>query len=316
MWISIGWMHGLLRTLGQNNVSYNKKHEQMKSMKLLLLTCLISLNIVFAQENSTKDLQTVEISNLELPRIQVIPIKDTKADRQYELYIKLPEEYAENNETKYPVIYYTDAMWHVELLSAATEYIIEDVILVGISWQKDINADLMQEYGAHASRFTDYSFWKKANPKHPKLKFGQADTHLAFIRNDVIKYIENTYRTNPDNRSYFGYSLGGLFGAYTLLAEPDTFKNYILGSPSVRLLADDKTTVEFKNKKINANVFISYGDLEKDLDGQIKTFVNFLEKRGNENLTIKHASIEGDHQTAFPMTGVRSMNWLSDLIKE
>lgn len=288
----------------------------MKTMKLLILTSLISLNLVFAQENSTNDSQTVDISNLELPRIQVVPIKDTKADRQYELYIKLPEEYSEKNDINYPVIYFTDAMWHIELLSAATEYIIEDVILVGISWQKDIHEDLKQEYGAHASRFSDYSFWKKSNPKHPKLKFGQANNHLAFIRNDVFKYIENNYRTNPNNRSYFGYSLGGLFGAYILLAEPDTYKNYILGSPSVRLLTDDETKIEFKNKKINANVFISHGNLEKGLDEHIKTFVNFLKKRGNENLLIKHASMEGDHQTAFPMTGVQSMNWLSDLIKK
>lgn len=288
----------------------------MKKHKLAILILLISLNTVFAQENGNHESPTTEMSNLELPRIQVIPIKDTQADRQYELYIKLPEKYSENNDLEYPVIYFTDAMWHVELLSAATEYMIEDVILVGISWQKDINEDLKQEYGVHASRFSDYSFWKNTNPKHPKIKFGQANNHLAFIRNEVFNYVENTYRTNPNNRSYFGYSLGGLFGAYTLLSEPDTFKNYILGSPSVRLLTDDESKIEFENKETDANVFITHGDLETELDEQILTFVEFLKKRANNKVTIKQVTIEGDHQTAFPMTGVQSMNWLSDLIKK
>ena len=99
----------------------------MKTTKLLLLLCVISFNTVFAQEN-------IEKTYLELPKIEVIPIKDTKADRQYELYVKLPEGYSENNDIQYPVIYYTDAMWHVEIISGATEYILEEAILVGISW--------------------------------------------------------------------------------------------------------------------------------------------------------------------------------------
>ncbi|MEQ9289864.1 MAG: hypothetical protein RIG77_23250 [Cyclobacteriaceae bacterium] len=64
-----------------------------------------------------------------MPRIQVIPIKDTETDRHYELYIKLPEEYSENEDQHYPVIYYTDAMWHVEMLSGSAEYIMEEAIV-------------------------------------------------------------------------------------------------------------------------------------------------------------------------------------------
>ena len=213
------------------------------------------------------------------------------------------------------MIYFTDAVWHIEMLSAATAFLMEDVILVGVSWQKDIEEDLKQEYGVHASRFSDYSFWKTANPQHPKLQFGQADNHLAFIRNEVFKYIENTYRTNPSNRTYFGYSLGGLFGAYTLLTHPETFNNYILGSPSVQLLSEREYKNEFKNKKLNGNVYITHGDLEKARSEHIEEFVTLLKKSSNKNLLIKHAVIKGNHQTAFPLTGVHSITWLSNLQK-
>ncbi|MEP0266303.1 alpha/beta hydrolase-fold protein [Dokdonia sp.] len=289
----------------------------MKTTKLLLLLCVISFNIVFAQEN-------IEKSYLELPKIAVIPIKDTKADRQYELYVKLPEGYSENNDIQYPVIYYTDAMWHVEIISSATEYIIEDVILVGISWQKDIAEDLMQQYGAHASRFTDYSFWKKANPNHPKLKFGQAENHLAFISNDVIQYVDNNYRTDPDSRTYFGYSLSGAFGAYILLTQPDTFDNYILGSPLskglVPYLSEINTKLgafeSNKNNTSNANVFIAYGTLEKEKTESTDDFINLLDNRTDLSVSIQKKVIEGDHQTAFPMIAVQSIAWLANLLKE
>lgn len=250
----------------------------------------------------------------ELPRTQVIPIVDSKSNAQYELYIKLPEGYSNQNDKRYPVLYFTDAVWHIEMLSASTDFIIEDAILVGISWRKDIKEDLNQEYGEHVSRFSDYSFWKKSNPNHPKLKFGRANNHLAFIRNDVFSYVEKNYRTDPKNRSYFGYSLSGLFGAYILVTQPDSFKNYILGSPSVNLLK--KYKVEFTSKGIDANVFISRGSLEKEkLHEPISEFVSLLKTRRNNNVLIESVVIEGSHQTAFPMTGVRSVTWLSNLLK-
>ncbi|MFD2562317.1 alpha/beta hydrolase-fold protein [Aquimarina rubra] len=289
----------------------------MKITKLLILTLVISLNAVLAQENT----QHVESSSLVVPQIQLVPIKDTKTEKNYELYIELPENYSENNNKTYPVLYYTDAMWHLEILSASTEYMLEDVILVGISWQKDIAENLKQQYGAHASRFTDYSFWKKANPNHPKLKFGQAENHLRFIRNDVIQYVDNSYRTDPDSRTYFGYSLSGAFGAYILLTQPDTFNNYILGSPLSKGLVPYLSEIDAKlgafrsnkNKTLNANVFIAYGTLEKEKAEPTNEFINLLNNRTNLNVSIQNKAIKGDHQTAFPMIAIQSVDWLSSL---
>ncbi len=295
----------------------------MKIAKLLILTLIISLNTVFAQQNSMiKNIQNVEGSSLVLPQIQVVPIKDTKTARNYELYIELPEDYSENNNKTYPVLYYTDAMWHLEMLSGSTEFMLEDVILVGISWQKDVAEDLKQQYGAHASRFTDYSFWKKANPNHPKLKFGQAKNHLAFIRNDVIQYVDNNYRTDPDSRTYFGYSLSGAFGAYILLTQPDTFDNYILGSPLGKGLIPYLSEINTKlgasesneNNPLHANVYIAYGTLEKEKDEPIDEFIKLLDSRKNLEVSIQNKVIEGSHQTAFPMIAVESVAWLSSLM--
>ena len=141
------------------------------------------ISTAHAQENSQNgNSKIVKTTSLVLPQIQVVPIKDTKTERSYELYIKLPKSYSENNNKRYPVLYYTDAMWHVEILSASTEYILEDIILVGISWQKDLSDELLQQTGAHASRFRDYSARESSNPAHQtKYNFGQANSHLAVM---------------------------------------------------------------------------------------------------------------------------------------
>jgi len=272
------------------------------------------MTLIFLLSQPTAQLQAnSESGAYEIPRTYTIPIQDKQTNKQYELYIKLPEDYEKDKNKKYPVIYFTDAIWHIETLSAATEYIMEESILVGISWQTDIADDLHQQYGAHASRFSDYSFWKKENPEHPKLKFGHAKNHLNFIKGQVFQYVENTYRTTPDNRSYFGYSLSGLFGAYALMAAPDTFKNYIIGSPSVQLIDRYKDDITFSDQKLNANVYIAHGDQETDRVEPIKTFVQKLKKRSHEALSIKYDVIQGNHQTAFPVTGINSISWLANL---
>ncbi|MEP1096384.1 MAG: alpha/beta hydrolase-fold protein [Cyclobacteriaceae bacterium] len=282
----------------------------MRKITLVVWT-IISLHTVFAQGNRVEDLL-----NFELAHTQVIPIKDNQADRQYELYVKLPEGYSENDTIEYPVIYYTDAVWHIEILSAATEFLIEDVILVGISWQKDNNEELVNEIGEHVSRYRDYSIQKSSNPEHQaKFQRGQASKHLTFIRTDVITYVENNYRTDPNNRSYFGYSMGGKFGAYILLSQPETFKNYILGSPGLNIPAFADLNAKATND-LNANVFISYGDLEKELGQHAEAFITMLKNRKDESLLLEHVVIKGSHQTAFPMTGVRSVTWLSNLTKD
>jgi len=259
-----------------------------------------------------------------LPQIQVVPIKDTKTERNYELYIELPEDYSEDNNKTYPVLYYTDAMWHLEMLSACQEYILEDVILVGISWQLDINEDLKNEIGVHVSRFRDYSMKKHSNPEiQKKYQPGQAHKHVDFIRNDVIKYIDNTYRTDTNSRTYFGYSLSGEFGAYILLTQPNTFNNYIIGSPSIKdevaYLSELNTKfgpfeASNRNSSLDANVFISYGSLEDEMVDPIEEFISLLNNRSDDGLAGIKEVVEGSHQTAFPMTAVRSISWLSSLM--
>jgi predicted alpha/beta superfamily hydrolase len=254
---------------------------------------------------------------LKLPAIQVTPIKDSGTGRHYELYIKLPEDYKSSSSKKYPVIYYTDAFWHVELLSAATSFLLEEAILVGISWQKDIDEELKKTDGEHVSRYRDYSIGKSSNQENQaKYQFGQANSHLAFIHNDIFSYIENNYRTDTSQRTYFGYSLGGLFGAYVLVTKPETFKNYILGSPSVRNLSQIKAVASKTHEKLNANVFISYGSNEDELGKHVDAFIAFLNTRNDSGLSITHAIPEGTHQTAFPLTGIHSVKWLSKKIKD
>ena len=298
----------------------------MNAIKLVVLSIMMCTTAAFAQQNVTKELAlNIKGAPLVSPQIQVIPIKDSNNERHYELYVELPESYLEDKNKTYPVIYYTDAVWHREILSACQEFILEDVILVGISWQLDINEDLKKDVGAHVSRFRDYSISAHSNPEiQAKYQLGQAQTHLDFIRNDVISYVDTTYRTNPNSRTYFGYSLSGEFGAYILMTQPDSFNNYIIGSPTLKGEVDHLTELNKKfgpydasnrNSSMNANVFIAHGSLEDSTAVEpMDAFVRVLKDRRDNGLPVLKEVTDGNHSTAFPSTAIRSIKWLSSIM--
>ncbi|GEA09839.1 alpha/beta hydrolase-fold protein [Alteromonas sp. KUL49] len=260
-----------------------------------------------------------------MPRTHVAPITNSVTGGLYELYIKLPESYDADTDKSYPVVYTTDAYWHMDLLSGATEFLMPEVILVGISWQKNMPATI--DYGhrrAFASRFRDYSF--VAHEKEDiqtKYQFGQADMHLAFIRHQVMGYVEDNYRTNIDENAYLGYSMGAEFGAYILLSHPDTFKHYILGSPSLDLMSFDSLkkleapTAE-QTGDVQANVFVSIGELEESRMDLTQQFTALLKSREGNGLSVSGLEVvkDSDHSTAVPETFVRGIKWLKQLISK
>lgn len=253
----------------------------------------------------------------EIPRSNVVPITDSNTNRQYELYIRLPEDYAETQSTKHPVVYATDGAWHVETLFGAAEYILPNAIVVVISWQKNAKDEFQGDERPHISRFRDYTVVPTSNSEaQAKYNVGQARNHLTFIRDDVIKYVETNYQTDPNERIYFGFSLGGAFGSYILFEEPDTFKHYVLGSPAFGAeslqFIQDIASIE---KEMNANVYVSVGEKETDAMQRIQALMTTLKQEG-PRLNVRELEIvaQSGHSESFPATAVRSFKWLSELM--
>jgi predicted alpha/beta superfamily hydrolase len=64
-------------------------------------------------------------------------------------------------------------------------------------------------------------------------ELGGAPGFFEFLRDDLMPWVGAHYPVDPADGTYFGHSLGGLFGVYTLLREPETFRRYAIGSPSL-----------------------------------------------------------------------------------
>ena len=253
---------------------------------------------------------TAHAKPFQIPAIQVVPIEDSAMGREYELYIKLPEEYDPNGDKTHPVIYIADALWHIEIISGSIEYLVEDAILVGVSWEKGIptQQSRMRDYMPNKYTGGDY--------KHPT---GKAHEHLAFLHKDVFKHIESEYKADPARRTYYGYSVSGTFGSYILLTQPNTFKNYIIGSPAT--LFGDHFTHEYESisetipETLDANVFVSVGsdEKQKNIEHAISLVRYLKSKKTNESLVELRVIESADHGLAFPISAMQGLYWLAKI---
>lgn len=317
----------------------------------MLLRLLLLLIVLLIEAQSAE----AAPKPVEIPRSQIIALENSVTGGLYELYVKLPESYvfesgifessvseggvsgtsdSESTVSKdntsnaqqpalkhYPVIYTTDADWHMDLLSGTTEFLLPEVIIVGISWQRNMPSNV--DYGdsrTYASRFRDYSFTSHSKPEvQEKYQFGKADAFLRFIQQDVMPKVEKQYRVAPNANAYLGYSMGAGFGAYVLLEAPNTFTHYLLGSPALSengLAALKELEGKTVDQQIeNANVFVSIGELETSRMEVTQDFVDLL-KQSQRNIAVNGLNVinDSDHTSAVPETFTSGIRWLKQQI--
>jgi predicted alpha/beta superfamily hydrolase len=235
-------------------------------------------NNLFCQtmDDSSPTRQEVSISNTQMQKIT-----SKIVGQEYNLYINLPNDYGDTTKT-FPVIYVLDAQWDFTLLNAiyGQQYydgFLPSAVIVGITWGgKNPNPDSLR-----ARDFTPTNV--KYDPQS-----GNAPNFLAFIKKELIPFIESKYRVKKDDRTLMGSSLGGLFTLYTLFHETHLFNRYVLTSPA--LTWDNEVTFKYeseyaeKNKDLPAKLFIGIGQYENQT--VFEKFVNILKNRNYKSLAF------------------------------
>jgi predicted alpha/beta superfamily hydrolase len=142
-----------------------------------------------------------------------------------EAIVYLPEGYEQGGETRYPVIYVLDGSsqaGHTTKSAALLARIgmMPEAIVVGIPHVNDSrNRDYTPPFGAQDEEASD-------GPT------GQADRFLAFLKTELIPEVDRRYRTTP-RRALSGWSRGGLFVVYSLIADPALFDARFAHSPAL-----------------------------------------------------------------------------------
>ena len=171
------------------------------------------------------------------------------------ILVSVPDSYT-SDDNNYPVLYVLDGDISFGMAASISRYLqignnIPELIVVGIG------------YGL----LTKETAEKRRRDFRPT-QSGGAENFLKFLNEELIPFIDVNYRTIRGNRTINGYSLGGLFGLYALFTKPDSFSNYIIGSPN--LSWDDYSIFNYENKSLEKigdlqlNIFVSVGSEESE----------------------------------------------------
>lgn len=160
----------------------------MRKYSVYLALCLLHIPFVFASVDSTF-MQGLGDSRYK-------QIDSESVGRSYHIYIKLPDGYGESSE-KYPTVYLLDGGALFPLLSAYYQYLnfggeVPDAIIVGIS------------YGTADPRKGNYRSTDYTAKSKEREYYGGAVKFQQFLSDELIPYIESTYRSRADRRVIFG----------------------------------------------------------------------------------------------------------------
>ena len=238
--------------------------QSMKKLLPFLFITFISCSFAFGQVKSDSARHYVE------KEIVQWDFTSKTVGDDFTIYIHFPPGY-DTTKTKYPVLYMTDGDWNMTVAMNCFNMLRQDYniktepLIVGIGYGKRPNK---------RSRDLDPG---KGGPKF-----------LEFIQTEVMPFIEKQYRVT-DNKTLYGYSLGGMFTIYTLFEHPGMFNMIGIGAPGN---AGNDLMIEAKkyfaaHKDLNTKVFLGVGSYEHENVKHIDEFKAYIDKQNFKDFDLR-----------------------------
>ncbi len=269
------------------NTSYHIYPNLKSRFNSLLISFVLLVSFSTLGIAQVKDSSTV-LPQVEIAGTQLIKITSTICNQEYVLNINLPRGYDDTTKT-FPVLFLLDAQFDFTLVQAiyGQQYydgFVPGIVVVGITWGGN-NPDY-DKLRARDLTPTDVSH---------NGQYGNGPNFLAFIKKELIPFVESKYRVKKDDRTLVGSSLGGLFTLYALFHEPETFNRYVLTSPALGwdngIMDTYNKDYAEKKKEFRAKVFMGIGGYENQ--SAFQTFVDQLKAENYEGLELQTMVEEG-----------------------
>lgn len=186
-------------------------------MKKLLLPLFILLVI----RVSGQDMLVEEPGEIVIG--QSLTVHSAVLDEDRKILIGLPEGYEQSTDP-YAVLYLLDGDGHFHHTTGTISFLagnnkMPGLIVVGVT-NTDRNRDLTPPVTI------DTAFQARMPTA------GGADNFIRFMKDELIPYVDQHYRTAP-YRILVGHSFGGLLAVHSFVNDPDLFNAYIAISPSL-----------------------------------------------------------------------------------
>lgn len=279
-----------------------------------------------ASAKSSAPAQRGEGLPYEISDTQVWDVPDPVSGRSYQVFVALPPSYSEQPDRRYPVLYVTDADYAFPVIKQIGRRLnverptVEEFILIGLSYAKG--------EGGMQSRRRDYTPTPNGPSTAPAdAEHGKAAAYAAYVRDQVLPFVAERFRTDERRRLFLGHSYGALLGSEILFSEPRLFDGYILGSPSFwydrQHMAEREKAYAAKHKDLPARVYMYIGEYEEMRPGDpryakdvnmvtdTQTMDRALRSRNYPSLRLETEVLgDEDHVTVAPRGFTRGLKYL------
>ncbi len=251
----------------------------------------------------------ITISNTELRTLN-----SSIVNQEFSIFVALPDTYASGDKT-YPVLYMVDANADFGTVTGTLRSLtilnnIPEVVIVGIGYPVERFKDALG-FRTRDLTPTETDWYetrlKSFMPDAPAdAGSGGAGNFLRFIREELMPFVNSTYRVLPEDNAFMGFSLGGLFALYVLLNHPDTFARYLVGDPSLwwddGILFSLASEFASRNSDLSAKVFLSVsGSDDEYMIADMYKMADALRSSKHKNLELKTRFFEGEiHTSCYP----------------
>ncbi|OUJ70420.1 hypothetical protein BXP70_23935 [Hymenobacter crusticola] len=148
----------------------------------------------------------------------------------FSLFVQLPKGYAHSLRRHYPLVVLLDGNVYFDQVSEAARQLPqrEASILVGVGRPTVLQQDSLRQ--------RDYTY-PAALPADSIPLSGGGRQFLSFLEQELLPYLDHTYRIDSTRRTLMGHSLGGYFTLFALVeglkAKRAGFSQYVAASPSL-----------------------------------------------------------------------------------
>ena len=194
-------------------------------------------------------------------------IESNILDQTRTIQIYVPEDYDQSNE-KCPVIYVFDS---------------QKYFLNAISYQQNLR------FNQETPGFIVVGI-KTINNERGKLYNTESSTFSNYIENELIPFIDSSYRTLKSERVFFGWERAAAFGVEVFASKPNLFKAYFLASPTF-LTAErisDVGELLDKTPSLNNYLYFTLADVEAWSLDNTNSLAALLNDKAEDKLSWKY----------------------------
>jgi predicted alpha/beta superfamily hydrolase len=282
-----------------------------KRMSILFLTGwfvnLLCFSLPKIQQEIPKE--SPAYPRVEIKDTELRTLKSKHVGQEYKINIFFPKDYEKGNK-RYPVVYVLDAEYNFGCVAYIARRLIKNgdipkILLVGIAYDTDYE-------DFYDKRFRDSTPESSIHGHNS----GGAEQFTQFIEKELIPFVNQNFRTIPEDRTIVGHSITGFYCCYVLFQHPYLFDRYIIVSPSLwfsnGVVFEYEEAFASKKKDMHASVFLSVGEDESQRirEGSIN-LSNTMSKRGFPHLRFQFSLVEGEnHRSLFPFAFSRGLRFV------